>query len=234
MKLTQILKEIADDQSKDIAQAMDGLSKKDVLDIGFKTTDEVSNLSFNASIKNVTTQTPGVKLHQIIEIGVFDLPDGYRKEVKLKPYHLIFGDSSLAIFDAFNTNSVAGLHRRDCEQHLDNLQKSGKTEIDDAFIGGLVNFAGPTMFEFFNLAVFDRPGNEYRIIPHEAVHVARNLISFFENPTIDTREKEWYLKSNAQNFTKLEDASEEFFAEVIERASEIGFTRWNKVKKLIK
>jgi hypothetical protein len=190
-------------------------------------------LSFDVDIKNVELIN-GVKLHQIIEMGAFDLPDGYRKQVKLRPYHLIFGESSMAIFDAFKKDTIAGLTRTDCREHLINLQKSGKTEKDDAFIGGLVNFAGPTMFEFFNLAVFERPGNEYRIIPHEAVHVARNLISFFENPTIDTEEEEWYLKPNAQNFTKMEDASEEFFAEVIERASEIGFTRWNLLKKRIK
>lgn len=221
MKLKTILQEISDDQK---------LSKKDVLDIGFKTTDEVNDLSFKASTKKISSKVPGVALHQIIEIGVFDLPDEYRKQVKLRPYHLIFGESSMAIFDAFKKDEVAGLHRHECQAHLDNLQKVGKTEKDDAFISGLVNFAGPTMFEFFNLQSLQRPGWVYRIIPHESVHVARNLISFFENPTIDTREEEWYLKANAQNFTKMEDASEEFFAEVIERASEIAFTRYDLIK----
>jgi len=205
------------------------LTKKDILNIGLKTVEEVNDVSFDVTIKNVTNLPPGVILHQIIEIGLFDLPDGYRKKVKLKPYHLIFGESSLAIFDMFNTNEVAGLTRQSCEEHITKLETEGKTEKDDAYVSGLVNFVGSSMFEFFNLASLSRPGNKYRIIPHESVHVARNLITFFENPSIDIEEKGWYLKDNAQNFTKMEDASEEFFAEVIERVSEIAFTRYEKI-----
>ena len=191
-----------------------------------------NDISFDVDIKNISNLPSGVVLHQVIEIGEFDLPNGYRKKVKLKPYHLIFGESSLSIFDVFNTDEVAGLTRRSCEEFMAKLKLEGKTEKDDAFISGLVNFSEGTMFEFFNMESLSRPNNEYRIIPHESVHVARNLISFFENPSIDTKEVEWYLKDNAQDFTKLDDDTEEFFAEVIERVSEIAFTRYDVIENM--
>ena len=192
--------------------------------------DVFNDVSFDVDIKNISKLPSGVVLHQVVEIGEFDLPNGYRKKVKLKPYHLIFGESSLSIFDVFNTDEVAGLTRRSCEEFITKLKLEGKTEKDDAFISGLVNFSEGTMFEFFNMESLSRPNNEYRIIPHKSVYVARNLISLFENPSIDTKEVAWYLNDNAQDFTKLDDDTEEFFAEVIERVSEIAFTRYNMIK----
>ena len=190
--------------------------------------EEVNNLSFDVSIKNVPL-TPGILLHQIIEIGIFDLPDKYRKGIKLKPYHILFGEDSLTLYNAFGVNSTAGLPKSDCEEFLAKLKAEGKTEKDDAFIGGLVSFAGPTLYQFFNMQALDRPSYPYRLIPHESLHVARNLISFFENPKINPEEENWW-ENPEYTYTDLKDASEEFFAEVLERATEIAFTRYNKIK----
>ena len=138
-------------------------------------------------------------------------------------------EDSLSLFDAFGVGTTAGLSRQECEDYISNLHSEGKTEEDDAFIGGLVNFAGSTLYQFFNLQALKRPNNLYRLIPHESLHVARNLISFFENPKIDPSEEEWW--NNPENtYTDLKDASEEFFAEVLERATEVAFTRYDKIK----
>jgi hypothetical protein len=208
--------------------SVEKLSKKEVIDIGFASKEEVNNLSFDVNIKNVSL-TPGILLHQIIEIGIFDLPNEYRKGVKLKPYHILFGEDSLTLYNAFGVNTTAGLPKSDCEEFLAKLKAEGKTEKDDAFIGGLVNFAGPTLYQFFNMQVLDRPNMPYRLIPHESLHVARNLISFFENPKINPAEENWW-ENPEYVYTDLKDASEEFFAEVLERATEIAFTRYNEIK----
>ena len=211
-----------------IEETVKDLSKQEVMGIGFTSKEEVNNLSFDVSIKTLPSTT-GILLHQIVEIGVFDLPDDYRKVIKLKPYHILFGEDSLSLFDAFGVSTTAGLSRQACEDYISNLHSEGKTEEDDAFIGGLVNFAGPTLYQFFNLQALKRPNNLYRLIPHESLHVARNLISFFENPKMDSSEEEWW--TNPENtYTDLKDASEEFFAEVLERATEVAFTRYDKIK----
>ncbi len=208
--------------------SVEKLSKKEVIDIGFASKEEVNNLSFDVSIKNVSL-TPGILLHQIVEIGIFDLPNDYRKDVKLKPYHILFGEDSLTLYNAFGVNTTAGLPKSDCEEFLAKLKAEGKTEKDDAFIGGLVNFAGPTLYQFFNMQVLDRPNMPYRLIPHESLHVTRNLISFFENPKINPTEENWW-ENPEYTYTDLKDVSEEFFAEVLERATEIAFTRYNEIK----
>ena len=208
--------------------SVENLSKEEVIDIGFTSKEDINNLSFDVNIKDVPL-TPGILLHQIVEIGVFDLPNDYRKSVKLKPYHILFGEDSLTLYEAFGINTTAGLPKSECEEFLAKLKAEGKTEKDDAFIGGLVNFAGPILYQFFNMQALDRPNMPYRLIPHESLHVARNLISFFENPKIDTAEEEWW-ENPEYTFTDLQDASEEFFAEVLERATEIAFTRYNTIK----
>ena len=211
-----------------IEEMVKDLSKQEVMSIGFTSKEEVNNLSFDVSIKPVPL-SPGITLHQIIQIGVFNLADNYRKNIKLKPYHILFGEDSLSLFDAFGINTTAGLSRQECEDYIANLHSKGKTERDDAFIGGLVNFAGPTLYQFFNLQSLGRPNNLYRLIPHESLHVARSLISFFENPKMDPSEEEWWEKPE-NTYTDLKDASEEFFAEVLERVTEVAFTRYNKIK----
>ncbi len=143
--------------------------------VGKLSKEEVDNLSFDVTIKDVDL-TPGILLHQIIEIGAFDLYDNYREDIKLKPYHILFGEDSLSLFNAFGVDSTAGLSKLECEEFLAKLEAEGKTEKDDAFIGGLVNFAGPTLYQFFNMQVLDRPNMPYRLIPHESLHITRNLI----------------------------------------------------------
>jgi hypothetical protein len=196
--------------------------------VGKLSKEEVDNLSFDVTIKDVDL-TPGILLHQIIEIGAFDLYDNYREDIKLKPYHILFGEDSLSLFNAFGVDSTAGLSKSECEEFLAKLEAEGKTEKDDAFIGGLVNFAGPTLYQFFNMQVLDRPNMSYRLIPHESLHITRNLISFFENPKINPEEENWW-ENEEYSFTDLEDTSEEFFAEVLERTTEIAFTRYEKIK----
>jgi len=207
------------------------ITKKEVEKIGFESPEVVEDLSFKFKVRRMPKKA-GILLHEVITFEVFDLPDDYRKAVKLRPYHLIFGENSLSIFDAFGLKDVAGLKRKDAEAHLAKLAAAGKTEKDDAFIAGLVNYAGAELFQFFNGDKISKPGWSNRIIPHECVHIARNLISLFENPSIDTAKPEWWASAPA--FTKMEDASEEFFAEVQERASGVALDRWDKIKSQLK
>ena len=79
---------------------------------------EELDLGFDTQIKTMPKK-PGILLHELVTIGVFDVRD--RKGVKLQPYHLIFGDSSLAIFNAFDTNEVAGLNRKGAEEHISKM-----------------------------------------------------------------------------------------------------------------
>ena len=204
------------------------ITKKDVEQIGFDSPEEVEDLSFKFKVQNVPLKD-NVASHQIITIEVFDLPDGYRKAVKLRPYHLIFGENSLGIFDAFGVNEVAGLNKKDCEEYIAKLAAEGKTEKDDAYIGGLCNFSGNNLFEFFNLERMKKPGMGKRLLFHEMVHIARNLISLFENPAIDPSKPKWWEDPKA-TFTDMTDATEEFFAEVQERTGTIADNRWDKLK----
>ena len=89
----------------------------------------------------------GVLLHEIITIKEFDLYD--EPNINFYPFHLIYGSSSLAIFDALGVEEVAGLTRKDCEEFINDLKSKGKTERDDAFIAGLVNYSGDNLFMFF-------------------------------------------------------------------------------------
>jgi len=212
----------------DVIPAEAPITKKDAEEIGFDTPEEVEDLSFKFKVRNMPKKE-NVALHQVITIEIFDLPDGYRKSVKLRPYHLIFGKNSLGIFDAFGVNETAGLTRQGAEEKISKLAAEGKTEIDDAYIGGLVNYAGSELYEFFNLERMKKPGMGKRLLFHEMVHIARNLISLFENPAIDPSKPEWWDDPNA-TFTNMEDASEEFFAEVQERTGTIADDRWDKLK----
>lgn len=200
------------------------LDKKTVQQLGFDSSEQVEDLSFKFTTKPVS-KVPGVLSHEIVTIGVFDLADDYRSKVNLKPYHLIFGENSLAIFDTFKLDTIAGLNRADCEKFI---QEKG-SERNDAFIAGLSNWAGDQYFQFFNVTRLSFPSYSTRILTHESLHVARTLISRFENPNIDPSQPKWWDKPE-NSYTDMKDASEEFFAEVLERVSTIAFDRWDKVK----
>lgn len=195
-----------------------------LIDILLEDNNSFEDLSFKIT-SNQLSKVPGVLSHEIITIDVFDLPDGYRQKVALRPYHLVFGENSLAIFNAFKLNTIAGLTRSDCEKFI---QENG-SERKDAFIGGLTNWAGNQIFQFFNVDRLRAPGMDRRLIPHESLHLARTLISLFENPKINPDEPEWWNKpENA--YTDMKDATEEFFAEVLERCSTIAYDRWDKLR----
>lgn len=198
-----------------------------LIDLLLEDIEQIEDLSFKLTSKPMP-KVPGVLSHELITIGVFDLADKYRDKITLKPYHLIFGENSLSIFNTFKLDTIAGLKRSDCEKFINDLAAEGKDETEDAFIAGLSNWAGDQYFQFFNVTRLKSPNYSRRILTHESLHVTRTLISRFENPKINPSEPEWWSKPE-QSFTKLEDENEEFFTEVLERVSTIAFNRWDKV-----
>lgn len=193
--------------------------------------DTVEDISFKFKSRKQPTKK-GVLSHDIITIEAWNVPDGYKENVQFLPYHLIFGENSMAIFDALGVNEVAGLTRVDCQAHLDKLKDEGKTETyNGAFIAGLCNWSGEQIFQFINVGRASLPGYSNRIIPHESLHMARMLITIEANEFIRTNQGkgEWWVDDRA-TFTKLEDESEEYFAETLERVSAIAYDRYDKIK----
>jgi hypothetical protein len=194
---------------------------------GLITDEQVKDLSFKMKIKNVPLKK-GILLHEIVTIEEFDLPD--EENINFYPFHLIYGNSSLAIFDAFGVDEVAGLTRRDCEEFINDLKAKGKTEKDEAFIAGLTNYVGDKLFMFFNIERLSYEGFANRVLPHEALHLTRSLISLFKNEWVrkNLSKPNWWEDERA-SFVDMDSDNEEFFAETLERTSAIAMDGWYKV-----
>jgi len=220
MKKSTLVQIIKEEILRVIREADAGISPEALENIGFKF----------KSVKQPAK--PGVILHEIITIELFNTPGDFNN-INFQPFHLIFGDSSLAIFDAFGVNETAGLTRADAEKHIAKLKDQGKTEADGAYIAGLTNWAGKNVYLFLNAARCLADGGHYadRVIPHESLHMARILISLFSSEWIrkNQGEGEWYLDPRAA-FEMMKDENEEFFAESLERISAITTDKWNKNK----
>jgi hypothetical protein len=194
---------------------------------GLITDEQVNDLSFKIKIKNVPLKK-GVLLHEIVTLEEFDLPD--EENINFYPFHLIYGDSSLAIFDAFGVDEVAGLKRKDCEEFINNLKAQGKTEKDGSFIAGLTNYVGDKLFMFFNVARLSYEGFANRVLPHEALHLSRSLISLLKNDWVreNLNTPKWWEDKRAV-FVEMGDSNEEFFAETLERTTAIAMDGWYRV-----
>jgi len=202
--------------------------KANITNLAALDVEEVSDLQFKFNSKKVSP-VPGVISHEIITIDVFNLEG--KENIKFEPYHLIFGESSLSIFDTFGMDSIAGLSRSSVEKEITEKKAQGKTEKDGAVIGGLTNFAGTDLFQFFNTTRLSKSGMDYRIITHEGIHLARALITLEANEWLRSnlgKDKWWEDEKSA--YTNMEDNNEEYFAEVLERVSAIAFDRWVKIK----
>ena len=189
--------------------------------------DQVKDLSFKIRVKEMP-KSDTISLHEVVTIEPFDLGD--EKNIVFSPFHMIFGDSSLAIFDALGVDEVAGLKREDCVEFLENLKKQGKTERDGSFIAGLCNFSGNNVFMFFNVQRLNFKGFASRVLPHEALHLARILITLRENKWVreNLTTPEWYLDPRG-TFVDMNDNNEEFFAETLERTSAIAMDAWQRI-----
>jgi len=194
---------------------------------GLITDEQVKDLSFKIKIKNVPLKK-GVLLHEIVTLEEFDLPD--EENINFYPFHLIYGDSSLAIFDAFGVDEVAGLKRKDCEEFINNLKAQGKTEKDGSFIAGLTNYVGDKLFMFFNVGRLSYEGFANRVLPHEALHLSRSLISLLKNDWVreNLNTPKWWEDKRAV-FVDMGDSNEEFFAETLERTTAIAMDGWYRV-----
>jgi hypothetical protein len=194
---------------------------------GLITDEQVNDLSFKIKIKNVPLKK-GVLLHEIVTLEEFDLPD--EENINFYPFHLIYGDSSLAIFDAFGVDEVAGLKRADAEKKINELKAQGKTEKDGSFIAGLTNYVGDKLFMFFNVARLSYEGFANRVLPHEALHLSRSLISLLKNDWVreNLNTPKWWEDKRAV-FVEMGDSNEEFFAETLERTTAIAMDGWYRV-----
>ena len=195
--------------------------------------ETVEDLSFKFKSRKAST-AKGVLIHDVITIEAFNLPD--KENIQFQSYHLIFGESSMAIFDAFGVNETAGLTRQECQAHLDKLAAEGKTETwDGAYIAGLTNWAGSELYCFFNVGRLLWPGYANRVLPHESLHLARNLITIEANEYIRQNQgkPDWWADERAV-FTQLQDENEEYFAETLERCNAIAYSRWDNAKTMMK
>jgi GNAT superfamily N-acetyltransferase len=194
---------------------------------GLITDEQVRDLSFKIKIENVPLKK-GVLLHEIVTLEEFDL--GNEKNINFYPFHLIYGDSSLAIFDAFGVDEVAGLKRADAEKKINELKAQGKTEKDGSFMAGLTNYVGDKLFMFFNVARLSYEGFANRVLPHEALHLSRNLISLLKNDWVreNLNTPKWWEDKRAV-FVNMGDSNEEFFAETLERTTAIAMDGWFRV-----
>lgn len=196
---------------------------------------QVEDISFKIKTKSIPLKK-GILLHELITIEVWNTPDGYKENIEFQPYHIVFGDSSMAIFDAFDLNETAGLNRSDCQKHIDKLTSEGKTETwDGAYIAGLTNWAGDQLYQFFNAPRVNYPGYLHRLMSHESLHLARNLISLESNEFMRTNQGkgEWWSDPRAK-WVNMSDDNEEYFAETLERCTSIAYSRWDKISDKVK
>lgn len=194
--------------------------------------ESVEDISFK--FKSTKGPTPkGVLSHDIITIETFNLEN--KENIKFHPYHLIFGETSLAIFDVFGVDETAGLTRKGAESHIEKLALEGKNEKEDgAYIAGLCNWSGDQIYQFYNAGRISNPGYANRVIPHESLHMARMLITLEANEYIRTNQgKEEWWKDDRAVFTQLNDDNEEYFAEALERVNAIAYDRWDKIQGII-
>ena len=195
--------------------------------------ETVEDITFKFKSKKMSP-AKGVLIHDYITIEAFNLPD--RESIQFQSYHLIFGESSMAIFDAFGVSETAGLSRNDCQAHLDQLKANGQSETwDGAFIAGLTNWSGAELYVFYNVGRMLWPGFGNRVLVHESLHLTRDLITINANEYIKQNQgkKDWWADDRAV-FTKLEDSNEEYFAETLERCSAIAYSRWDNAKTMMK
>jgi hypothetical protein len=187
--------------------------------------EKKEDLTFKFDSEKVK-KTKGVLFHEIITIEPFDIPDGHKKNLVTSSFHLIIGKNSLAIFDVFNTDEIAGLKREDCENKLKELSQKNQTEKYDAFIAGLTNIFDGEVFLFINNERMKEENQPLRVIPHECLHLTRLLLTLNENKKVNLKNKNWWKKIK---FTQLNDENEETFSEILERCTTIVFNKFNKL-----
>ena len=183
--------------------------------------EKIQDLSFKFNCEKVEN-VDGVLSHEIITISPFSTIDNSKK-IKTSPFHLIFGENSLSIFNVFNTDEIAGLKREDCIKKLNKI----KSEKYEAFIAGLTNVKDGKPFLFINVERIKEKYFAERIIPHECLHMVRLLLTLKDNPEINLNNQNWWKKIK---FTNLVDDNEETFSELLERCTTIVFNRYNKLK----
>jgi hypothetical protein len=186
--------------------------------------EQMRDISFKIKVKTMPKEE-SIILHEVVEIEEYDAVG--EKNVNLPKFHLIYGNNSLAIFDAFGVDEVAGLKREDAVEFIENLKKQGKTEKDGSFMAGLTNFSGDQIFMFFNVERLNFKGFANRVLPHEALHLSRYLISLYKNKWMreNLNTPNWWEDKRA-TFTELNDDNEEFFAETLERTTAIAMDGW--------
>jgi len=186
--------------------------------------EQMRDISFNIKVKSMPKKD-GVILHEKVTIEEYEARG--EKNIKLPTFHLIYGDSSLAIFDAFNLDEIAGLKREDAVKFINDLKAKGKTERDGSFMAGLTNFAKDEIFMFFNVERLNFKGFANRVLPHEALHLTRYLITLYKNEWIanNLNTPNWWEDKRAI-FVDMNDDNEEFFAETLERISAIAIDGW--------
>lgn len=186
--------------------------------------EKIENLSFDFDTKKVK-KSKNILLHEIIKISPFNTPD-HPKNLKLNPFHIIFGENSLSIFDVFETDEIAGLKREDCVKKIENLKKKGKTEREDAFIAGLTNVYDGNLFIFINLERMKEKYQPERVIPHECLHLSRYLLTLYKKSKLNIEEENWW---KGVDFVELKDENEETFCEILERCTTILFERFRNM-----
>lgn len=174
-------------------------------------------------------QGPGARTvlrDEWIRIDPFEAP-GFpatdRQGLVTPEFRVIFGEGSESIFDALGTDEVAGLRRADARKHIEKLRREGRTEADGAFIAGLTNVHEGRIFMFFNVTrLRSSTSYSHRVLTHEPLHLARMLISKGLRPSLD-----FYKDA----YRRLDDRTEELFAETLERGAAIALDRYRQLPR---
>jgi len=195
--------------------------------VGLVDEDMMRDLSFRIKVKTMPLKDE-VLLHEIVTIEEFDALG--ENKIKFPPFHLIYGKSSLGIFNAFGVDEIAGLQRSEAIEFIDNLKAQGRTEREDGFMAGLTNFSGDQLFMFFNVERLNFEGFASRVLPHEALHLTRYLITLHKNEWLrnNLNTPNWWEDERAK-IVELNNDNEEFFAETLERTTSIAMDGWFRV-----
>lgn len=180
------------------------------------------DLSFDFS-SSANLGRPGILRDEWIQIAPFEAPGFEGRTITTPAFRVIFGEGSESLFDALGIDEVAGLKRADARRHVENLRNKGMTEAEDAFVAGLTNVHQGRVFMFFNVTrLRSSPGYATRVLAHEPLHLARMLISKGLNPGLD------FYKDP---YRRLDDRTEELFAETLERGTTISLDRYARLSR---
>jgi hypothetical protein len=94
-------------------------------------------------------------------------------------YDILLGDESIELFDHFESDSIHGMTRSECEAY--------GNSIFDAYIAGMANVWNGRPFIFINTSRCFDPVDAIGLIAHEAAHLQDILYGYHD----ESNEEDW-------------------------------------------